>query len=99
MDNPSEIEQMLKLLGPNWVGSSEGYALRRTGRTSLLYSEGGKELSVEVEPGDGLAIYVQTVVSWRPPHQDEPLRSTDRQRIVARILEALRHMGIEAILA
>jgi len=88
---------MFTVLGPNWVESSDGYSVRRTDRTSLLYSEGGKDLVVEVEPGDGLAVYVQTITAWRPPHQDAALDKADRHRIVDRILAALRHMGIEAI--
>ena len=62
----------------------------------MVYTEGDRSAAVEVEAGKGLAIYVQTLTSWRPPHEDEPLTDADRKRIIERILEAHRFMGADA---
>jgi hypothetical protein len=90
---------MYKSLGPSWVESSDGYTVRRTNRTELIYTEGDREVDVEVEPGDGLAVYAQTISEWKAPFGDHPLTATDRQRILTRIMDALAHMGVKAIAA
>jgi hypothetical protein len=89
---------VLKKLGPNWVESSEGYSVRRAGRMSLIYREGDKEVEIEVEPGDGLAVYSQTIREWRPPHHEEALSEGDRERVLTRVAEALRFLGVDVVL-
>jgi hypothetical protein len=88
---------MLKSLGPSWVESSDGYTVRRTNRTELIYTEGERTVVVEVEPGDGLAVYAQTIKEWKEPFEDEPLTAADRERILSRIMEALAHMDVNAM--
>jgi hypothetical protein len=75
-----------KILGPNWVESSDGSSVRRTERMTVVYSEGTRQAVVEVAPGDGLAVYAQSIREWSPPHDDDPFtplngRTSDRCRI------------------
>lgn len=84
-------------LGPNCVESSASYRVRGAARTCVLYSEADREVAVEVEPGDGLAVYAQTIVAWRPPNEASPLSEGDRKRIMVRVVDALRYMGVSAI--
>src|SRR5262249_46502596 len=90
---------MYKTLGPNWVESSDGFSVRRTNRSTVVYREGDREARIEVEPGDGLAVYGQTIQGWNPPHDGEPFTAADKQRVLSRVLDALRQMGIDAISA
>ena len=88
---------MFKTLGPNWVESSDGYSVRITGRLTLLYAEGDRQVDVEVEPGEGLAVYAGSIEGWNPPFEEDPLTASDRRRIVARIVDGLAHMGVKAV--
>ncbi len=90
---------MFKYLNANSVESTDGYTVSRTQRFEVVYTEGDRSAAVEVEPGDGLAIYSQTLTSWRPPHEDEPMTAADRKRIMERILEAYRFMEVDAFAA
>jgi hypothetical protein len=88
---------VLTKLGPNWVESSDGYSVRRTRRMSLTYREGDKEMEIEVEPGDGLAVYSQTIRQWRPPHDQETVTEADRDRILSHVVEAFRFLGVDVV--
>ena len=86
-------------LGPNWVESSSGYSVRRVDRHTLRYSEQDRELDVEVEAGLALAVYAQSITSWRPPFEHISVSPQDRERIMQHILAALAFMGVPACAA
>ena len=89
---------MFSRLGPNAARSSDGFEVVRTGRMQLKYREGSRSLTVEVEPGDGLAIYRGSVVGWDAPHEDRGLTPDQKHRIVERICAALDFLGVPYVL-
>ena len=90
---------MLRQTGPNAVESSEGFSVRRVSRHAIEYLEGDKRALIEVEAGDGLAIYRQSVKTWEAPHGTERLDSALQERIVTRVCAALDFLGIHYVLA
>lgn len=90
---------MFTRLGPNSAQSTDGFRVERIGRMELKYSEGSRSVTVEVEPGDGLAIYRGTITSWNPPHNDDSLTGEDMARIIRNICAALEFLGTEYVLA
>jgi hypothetical protein len=66
---------------------------------TVVYAEGNRQAVVEVEPGNGLAVYAQSIREWSPPHDDDPFTASDRQRILTRVLDGLRHLGVDVISA
>jgi hypothetical protein len=72
--------------GVNTAESVEGFIVRRKSRFELEYYENGKGIIVEVEPGEGLAIYASS------------MRNDDKQRIIKNIGTALDFLGIKYIL-
>jgi hypothetical protein len=64
----------------------------------LRYTESGKSLIVEIEPGDGLAVYTSTITGWQAPHDAESFTASDKTRVIANIAEALRFLGVDFVL-
>lgn len=86
---------MFKKIGPNEAESSEGFVVRRTGRFELLYCEADRESSIEVEPGEGLAVYVSSIRSWRlQDGSNAQITSEERAQITKRVSEALAFLEI-----
>jgi hypothetical protein len=85
-------------IGPNAAESDTGFRVERTGRMELRYTERGRSLVIEVEPGDGLAVYQSTIRGWQPPHDAEMLNSADRARVVSNVVAALRFLGVDFVL-
>ncbi|HOX03240.1 MAG TPA: Imm74 family immunity protein [Verrucomicrobiota bacterium] len=65
----------------------------------LKYTEADRNLVVEVEPGEGLAIYRSSISGWNPPNESEALTDDDRQRIVRNICAALDFLQVPYVLA
>ena len=90
---------MFTRLGPNSVQSSDGFCVERTGRMDMKYTEGSRSLTVEVESGDGLAIYRSSIVGWNPPNENDDLTGDDKQRIIHNICVALDFLKTPYVLA
>ncbi len=90
---------MFTHLGPNSAESSEGIKVERIGRTELRYSEGGRSLIVEVEPGNELAIYRASITRWNSPNDNEVLTGDEKNRIVRNICAALDFLKTPYVLA
>jgi hypothetical protein len=88
---------MFARTGPNAAESSEGFSVRRVSRTALEYRCGIRQLEIEVEPGDGLAVYGPSVRAWLPPHQAEVLSTDERVQVLSRVSEALRFLHIDHV--
>ncbi|HEV2952464.1 MAG TPA: Imm74 family immunity protein [Candidatus Dormibacteraeota bacterium] len=75
-----------------------GFSVEELGRTGLCYTEGERVMLVDSEglavPG-GMAVYRDSIKSWQPPHEDDPVRPIDRARIIDNIRSALRFSGYE----
>jgi len=90
---------MFKQLGPNEAASTEGYSIKRAGRFELLYTEGERKISVEVEPGDGLAIYTSSISYWKMNDGSEvEVTSEELEKVVARISKALNFLNTEHVI-
>ncbi len=74
--------------GINAVKAEEGFTVCRKNRFELEYCEAGKCISIEVEPGDGLAIYVSSI----------NLDAENKKRVINNICEALRFLKIDYVL-
>ena len=93
------ITNMFKQIGPNEAASSEGYRVKRSGRFELQYIEEERKVSVEVEPGDGLAIYTSSIKHWEMNDgSGTAVSSEESAEIVERISEALNFLNTKYII-
>jgi len=65
----------------------------------LKYSEGHRSLLIEVEPGDGLAIYRASISAWNPPNKGNAITNEERERIIRNICAALDFLQVQYVLA
>jgi len=82
----------------NVIQSDEGFSVEVLGRTGLLYTEGSKSLDIDSEVlagPSGLGIYRNSIKSWNPPHNNEPIDESKRDAIVENIRRAFRFQGLE----
>jgi len=80
---------MFTQLGPNAAQSTEGFKVERTGRNHLKYSESNRSILIDVEPGDGLAIYTSSISVWSGGSEAERVNKMDIERIIKNVCEAL----------
>jgi hypothetical protein len=80
---------MFTQLGPNSAQSSNGFKVERTGRDHLKYSEGDRFIVIDVEPGDGLAIYTSSISTWSGGSEAEPVKQPEIDRIIKNVCQAL----------
>jgi hypothetical protein len=84
--------------GPNAAESADGFTVRRVSRNTIEYAEGNRKTLIEVEPGDGLAIYRQSLERWESPRTDEPLDNLKKAEIIHRVCAAMDFLGIRYVL-
>jgi hypothetical protein len=64
-------------------------------RFHYIYEENGKRMTIDVELGaDAEQIFVDSIRTWLPPHDKEPITAGERERIRENICEALSFMRI-----
>ena len=98
--NGHSTTNMFKQIGPNEVTSSEGFSVKRSGRFELQYVEAGREISVEVESGDGLAVYTSAISHWKMSNGSEvEVSDGELEQIVDRISKGLTFLNIEHVIA
>lgn len=85
---------MLHRTGPNAVISDEGFSVVRTARTSLEYQSGGHFLTLEVEPGEDLAVYGANIRTLKSAHGTEVVTLPEKNEILRRISQALDFLDI-----
>jgi hypothetical protein len=89
---------MFTKLGPNSAKSDEGFMVSRISRDELEYKIGSKRLLVEVEPGDGLAIYPSTIVWWETEGEKEYVSKRQKAKIIKNICDALDFLKIKYVI-
>jgi hypothetical protein len=89
---------MFTQLGPNSVQSSNGFKVERKSRIQIKYTEGERSVVIEVEPGDGLAIYVSSIAAWTTLAGNEPIGRGEVARIVDNLCQALEFLKIPYLL-
>lgn len=78
-----------KKIGANEAESNEGFIVRRNSRCELEYIEAGKSIFIEVEPGEGLAVYISSL----------NIDAKEKERIAKNISSALKFLNIDYLLA
>jgi hypothetical protein len=80
--------------------SDEGYQVRLFGfRRGLQYSEGDHVLRVNIELSvSANIIYIDSLKSWLPPHQDEKISEEKRRQIQQRVIAALDFLKVRYVL-
>jgi hypothetical protein len=77
---------------------SHDHVVTPLGRTGLRYVEGSRSMFVDSEMlarPNGIAVYRESIERWDPPHECDALSESDRARILASIVLALRSQGLE----
>jgi hypothetical protein len=81
------IDLDFKKIGVNAAESNTGFVVRRKSRFELEYIENGETVNIEVEPGDGLAIYVSS------------LKRSGSEQIIKNICAAMDFLGTKYVLS
>jgi hypothetical protein len=71
-------------------------SLMRLGRDEYKYCDGDRELVLQIEMLTGKSerlLYSSTIKKWSPPHENEPLGSTERREIAEWISRCLEKAG------
>ena len=74
------------------------HAVTLLGRTGLRFTESNRTMFVEAEMlarPNGVAVYRQSISQWDPPHESDALSESDRERVLASIIAALRLQGLD----
>jgi len=74
--------------GINSVESDEGFSVRRKSRFEIEYCESDKCMIVDVEPGEGLAIYTSSI----------KVNNVEKDRIINNICASLDFLDIDYII-
>jgi len=90
---------MFTKLGPNSVKSDEGFTVSRISRDEIEYKIDNKRLLIEVEPGDGLAIYPSTIEWWETEGDKEYVSKEEKAQILKNICDALDFLKIKYVIA
>jgi hypothetical protein len=85
---------MFTKLGPNAVQASNGFKVERTGRNQLKYSEAQGYVLIEVEPGDGLAVYLASISHWIVGNEKVWIDPKERESIARNVERALEFLRI-----
>jgi len=84
-------------LNPGSMISAKGFSIERVHRELLKYREGAKCLTVVVEPGAGLAVYLSRVANWDHPNESEEITEQELGLIRNNIREGLNFLRIKHI--
>jgi hypothetical protein len=105
-DNPIRKGRLrTKMLKRTWskgfraARSSEGYSINLRGtKYGLEYREHDRVMQIHVERAAvevDWSIYPESIRSWLPPHQDEPISDEKRRQILERIVSALNFLAVK----
>ena len=80
---------------------SKKYKVIAKGRSSLIYKEGDKTITVDSEQLSeslGVAIFTDSIKSWDAPYSEEALSDKDRSRVIENIKKGLEKQKRKVIL-
>ncbi len=89
---------MFTKIDANRVISDEGFEVKRISRNHIEYKEGTRKLMIEVELGDGLAIYISPIYSWTYPEENEIIKKKKLGIITRNISKALDFLNIKYVI-
>ena len=75
--------------------SSKGFSLHRVGRHQLQYKAEDRTLTVEVEEGRDLAVYLSLVHHWDVPRETDVIGEQELALIRDHIREGLKFLGVK----
>jgi hypothetical protein len=89
---------MFKIPRVNVIESDEGFSVEIISRTDLRYTQGDKTLIVDSEILAStspffLVIFPDSIQSWDPPHEGEPIDKATRKSIIDNICRAFAFKG------
>ena len=92
----------MKKLDPSTVAGNT-FVVSIPGIHEVLYQEGGRTLSIEIEGGMDKHnrriwfVYISAANKWLSPHDNDPLSEKDKRRIAHNVLESLKllNMNVE----
>ena len=96
MTSGPETPEWFSEPGVNILESDAGFSVEVLGRVGMRYSEAGRTVFVDSEvlaAPDAMVAYANSITSWDPPHESEPLTEADRDRILGNIGRAFRFKG------
>lgn len=77
-----------KKVAPN-LAESDTFSVCRVDRDTLRYKEYDHFLDIEVEIGDGLAIYASAIRCWSSPNDSSSISEEKKKEIIERVCAAL----------
>lgn len=89
---------MFSVPRPNVIVSDAGFSVEVLGRTGLLYAEQDHRMRIDSEVLMGpkaMVIYRDSISSWLPPHNDQPVDGPVKERIERNLLCAFSSRGLE----
>lgn len=82
-------------INPGSMISTKGFSIERAHRELLKYRTGTKSLTVVVEPGDDLAVYLSGVTNWDSPNESEGITEQEMGLIRDNIRDGLKFLRIK----
>jgi len=89
---------MFTKLGPNSVKSDEGFTVSIVKRYELEYKTENKRVLIEIEGGDGLAVYESSIEWWETEGEKEYISKRQKTKIIKNICAALDFLKIKYVI-
>lgn len=89
---------MFTKLGPNSVKSNEGFTVSIIKHYELEYKTESKRVLVEIEGGDGLAVYESSIEWWETEGDKEYVSKEEKAQIIKNICDALTFLKIKYVI-
>jgi hypothetical protein len=97
----SILKKIVKCLGGKQSRIDAHASLFRLGRDEYKYCENGRCLILQIEMLRGdiqRSIYASTIKRWLPPHENEAISVTDRNRIAEKIRVYFEKNGMASVI-
>src|SRR5260370_21780411 len=72
---------------------SDGYLVQVANRQCVEYVEPHRKAMIEVDFGNSVGVYIETLNGWLSEAGVSPMSATDRERVISGIVVGLEAMG------
>src|SRR4030081_2065157 len=79
--------------GHGKVKHSDGYLVQVANRQCVEYVEPHRKAMIEVDFGNSVGVYIETLNGWLSEAGISPISATDRERVISGIVAGLEAMG------
>jgi|GraSoi2013_100cm_1033763.scaffolds.fasta_scaffold33899_2 hypothetical protein len=83
----------LRQPGHGKVKHSDGYLVQVANRQCVEYVEPHRKAMIEVDFGNSVGVYIETLNGWLSEAGISPMSATDRERVISGIVAGLEAMG------